>query len=143
MALRITLKPDEKILIGSVVLTNGPRMSEFVIEGENIPVLRAKQIMRPHEADTPCKRLYFLIQTLYIREGDPNETARAFMALMQEIAAAAPSLGLLLAEVSDFVLSEDLYKALRSCRTLIAREAALLARVGAGVGEAAAKRAVR
>ncbi len=141
MALRITLKPDEKILIGSVVLTNGPRMSEFVIEGENIPVLRAKQIMRPQEADTPCKRLYFVIQSLYIRDGDPADLMPAFMGLAQEVATAAPSLGLLLAEVSDFVLSDELYKALRSCRTLIEREAALLARVGAETTPP--KRAVR
>jgi flagellar protein FlbT len=135
MALRITLKPEEKILIGSTVLTNGPRPSEFVIEGENIPVLRAKQIMRIHETDTPCKRLYYVIQALYIHEGDRNDNTLGFMRLAQEIAAAAPSLQLLIAEISIHVLSNELYKALRSCRTLIAQEAPLLARAAGGGGD--------
>ena len=46
MALRIELKPGERILIGESVLINSDQRATFLIEGE-APILREKDIMTP------------------------------------------------------------------------------------------------
>ena len=43
MALKITLKPNEKIIISGVVVTNGPVKAELLIENKTA-ILRQKNI---------------------------------------------------------------------------------------------------
>jgi flagellar protein FlbT len=124
--LKITLRPNEKVLIGRVVLTNGPREAEFEINGDRIPILRASQILRPEQADTPCKQFYVVIQSLYIGDGDAGELFDLFVKLAGDIEEAAPSLATLVAEISALVMEGDHYPALRRCQRLIEREAELL-----------------
>jgi flagellar protein FlbT len=65
MALRIELKPRERFILGGAVLQNGEARSELILEN-NVPILRGKNILSLEEADTPCKRIYFLIQLMYV-----------------------------------------------------------------------------
>ena len=44
MALKVELKPHERIVIGGAVLRNGETRCRFVIEG-NVPVMRERDIM--------------------------------------------------------------------------------------------------
>ena len=44
MALKVELKPHERIIIGSCVITNVDQRARLLIEGENTPVLREKDI---------------------------------------------------------------------------------------------------
>ena len=44
MALRIELKPGERILIGECVITNSDQRARFVVDGRT-PILREKDIM--------------------------------------------------------------------------------------------------
>ena len=127
MALRITLKPNERIIIGKLVLTNGSREAEFWLKGEHIPLLRENQVIQLDEADTPCKRLYFVIQATYLGEYDADYGQRVFEEQVREIADAAPSLCEPLIKVSEPFLAGDHYPALRACKPLIEREAELLA----------------
>ena len=53
MALKVELKPHEKIIVGSCVITNTDQRAKFLIEGERLPVLREKDILTPATADTP------------------------------------------------------------------------------------------
>ncbi len=50
MALKISLKPDERIIIGGAVLQNGGARSDFVIEN-SVPILREKDIMGLNERE--------------------------------------------------------------------------------------------
>ena len=54
MALRIELKPGERILIGECVITNSDQRARFVVDGRT-PILREKDIMTAKRADTPAK----------------------------------------------------------------------------------------
>jgi flagellar protein FlbT len=65
VALVIDLKPQEKILIGEAVITNSSQRTRLHIAGD-APILREKDIMQEDEADTPCKKVYFMIQCMYI-----------------------------------------------------------------------------
>lgn len=126
MALKIRLKPDEKILIGRAVITNGPRTSEFFVEN-TVPLLREKDIMKEDAATTPVRRLYFLVQLMYVDEANLASYHQAYWDQVKQILAAAPSTTPLITQLSDLILAGDYYKALKTAQTLIEYEDGLLA----------------
>src|ERR1700751_5446154 len=52
MALKVELKPHERIIIGSCVITNTDQRARLLIDGDNVPILREKEILNPEMADT-------------------------------------------------------------------------------------------
>ena len=84
MALKITIKPHERLIIGGAVIRNGSVKSEFVIEND-VPILRAKDIMGLHEADTPCKRIYFAIQLMYVDQENLAEHHKIYWELVRDL----------------------------------------------------------
>ena len=69
MALKITLKPHEKLIIGGAVICNGGNKCEFVVENP-VSILRQNNIITPDQADTPARRIYLAIQLMYV---DPQK----------------------------------------------------------------------
>ena len=55
MALKVELKPGERIILGECVVTNADQRTRLLIEG-TVPILREKDIMTAERADTPAKR---------------------------------------------------------------------------------------
>ena len=51
MPLKLTLKPNEKILIGTAVITNAGPKSELIVQN-TVPVLRERDIITEDKADT-------------------------------------------------------------------------------------------
>ena len=129
MALKIRLKPDEKILIGRAVITNGSKASEFLIEN-TVPLLREKDIMKEDAATTPVRRLYFLVQLMYVDEPNLARYHHAYWNLVKDILDAAPSTTPLITELSDLILAGTYYKALKTARSLMEYEENLLAQTG-------------
>jgi flagellar biosynthesis repressor protein FlbT len=125
MALRIELKPGERILIGESVLTNGDQRASFVIEGD-APILREKDIMTPDEANTPARRIYLAVQLMYTSR-DPRAHHEIYFALMRDIVQAAPSTWHYLEGINNRILTGDLYKALKEAKNLMQYEKELLA----------------
>lgn len=125
MALKVELKPNEKIIIGSCVITNTEQRAKLLIEGERIPILREKDIMTPATADTPAKLLYLAVQLMYISD-DPQEHHRVYFDLMRDLLTAAPSTAAGIQEVNNYILNGDYYKALKEAKKLIAYEEQLL-----------------
>jgi flagellar protein FlbT len=58
MPLKLTLKPDEKVLIGTAVISNAGQKAEIVIQN-TVPVLREKDIITEEKADTIAKKNIF------------------------------------------------------------------------------------
>ena len=83
MALRIELKPGERILIGESVLINGDHRASFLVEGA-APILRERDILTPEQADTPAKRIYLAVQLMYTSR-DPRAHHDVYFALMRDI----------------------------------------------------------
>jgi len=125
MALKVELKPNEKIIIGSCVITNTEQRAKLLIEGEKIPILREKDILTPATADTPAKLLYLAVQLMYISD-DPQEHHRVYFDLMRDLLSAAPSTADAIQEINNHILSGDYYKALKESKKLIAYESGLL-----------------
>ena len=125
MALKVELKPHEKIIIGSCVITNTDQRAKILIEGERIPILREKDILTPETADTPAKLLYLAVQLMYIAH-DPQEHHPVYFDLMRDLLGAMPSSAEAIGEINNHILSGDYYKALKESKRLIAHEARLL-----------------
>ena len=127
MALVIDLKPKERIIVGNAVITNDNQRTRLHIEGE-APILRERDGMREEEATSPCKRIYFIIQLMYLAK-DPTELYDTYFTAVREVQDAAPSTSLLMADISQHILNGHYYKALREARKLIDYEQELLSHV--------------
>ncbi len=124
MALVIDLKPGEKILIGTAVITNDSQRTRLHIAGE-APILREKDVMQEQEALTPCKKIYFLIQCMYLAR-NPRLYHEKYFAMIQEIQHAAPSTSVYFMKINDKIIDGSYYKALKEARDLIKYEEELL-----------------
>ena len=125
MALKVELKPHERIIIGSCVITNTDQRARLLIDGEKIPILREKDIMTPAAADTPAKLIYLAVQLMYISP-DPQANHGTYFNLLREVVTVMPSAWPIIEEINNHILSGDLYLALKEARKLIAYEAKLL-----------------
>ena len=120
MALKVELKPGERIFIGECVITNDDQRTRLLIDGE-APVLREKDIMTAEQADTPGKRIYLAVQLMYTSK-DPRTHHEVYFALIRDIVQAAPSTWPQIETINNHILSGELYKALKQSRKLIEYE---------------------
>ena len=137
MALKVELKPNEQIIIGSCVITNTDQRARLLIDGNKIPILREKDIMTPATANTPAKLVYLAVQLMYISP-DPQVNHGAYFNLVRDIVTAAPSAWPVIEGINNNILSGDLYQALKEARKLIAYEKKLLDRNAVEAKHAAA-----
>ena len=128
MALKIILKPHEKFIIGGAVITNGDAKSAFIVEND-VPILREKDILTLAAADTPCKRIYFAIQLMYVDEKNLPEHHKTYWELVKDVAEAAPSRKPMLKEISENILNARYYQALKLTKKLIDYEREVTDRV--------------
>lgn len=138
MALKVELKPHEKIIVGSCVITNTDQRAKLLIEGDRLPVLREKDILTPDTADTPSKLIYLAVQLMYISH-DPQEHHAVYFDLMRDVLSAMPSAADLIQEINNHILNGDYYRALKESKKLIAYEHRLIELAKsetAGAGEA-------
>jgi flagellar biosynthesis repressor protein FlbT len=120
MALRLELKPGERIILGDCVITNSAQRTRLLIEGE-MPLLREKDIMTSARADSPAKRIYLAVQLMYLTKS-PNLQQELYFALVRDMVAEAPSTLPYIENINHQILSGEMYKALKEAAKLIAYE---------------------
>ena len=125
MALKVELKPGERIILGGCIVTNDNQRTRLFIEGE-APILREKDILTPETADSPSKRIYLCVQLMYL-ENDVAKFQQEYFELVNDCVRAAPSSMPLVEAVNNAILTNALYKALREAKNLIAFEQELMA----------------
>jgi len=125
MALKVELKPHERIIIGNCVITNTDQRARLLIDGDKIPILREKDILTPETADTPAKLVYLAVQLMYISP-DPQVNHGTYFNLVRDIVTAAPSAWPIIEGINNHILNGDLYQALKEARKLVAYERTLL-----------------
>jgi flagellar protein FlbT len=126
MALKVVLKPFERIVIGQSLITNSETRTTFLIDGE-APILREKDILTAATANTPVKRLYFCIQMMYL-ENDIPKYQDLYMGFVKDLLEAVPSFRASIETASKLILSGSLYNSLKEIRKLFVREDELLRR---------------
>jgi flagellar biosynthesis repressor protein FlbT len=125
MALKVELKPHERVIIGSCVITNTDQRARLLIEGDKLPILREKDIMTPEAADTPAKLIYLAVQLMYISP-QPQANHGTYFHLLREIVTTVPSAWPIIEGINTCILSGDLYQALKEAKKLMAYEKKLL-----------------
>ena len=130
MPLKLTLKPNEKVLIGTAVISNVGQKSEIVIQN-TVPVLREKDIITEEQADTLCKRIYHIILNMYVDPKNEKDWHSIYFKLVKELFNAYPDKVFLAltVEVSQKILEGNHYQALKKCKKLLNFEAELVANV--------------
>ena len=120
MPLKIELKPHESIIIGESLITNDGERTRFYIEG-NVPNLREKFILREKEANTPCKRVYFVVQQMYLSRGD-DKLQDMYLEYVRDLQKAAPSLIPYIAPVTENIIKSDYYSAIKNADKLLKKD---------------------
>ena len=124
MALRIELKPQERLIINGALIRNGDRRSTFVIENQ-CKFLRESEILTESEADTAAKRLCVTLQFIYLAD-NPPEAEDLFVRQATEIMKASPSMAPYILAIQDELSARQYHRAIKRGRELIAYERQLL-----------------
>lgn len=124
MALKLELKPNERVILGDCVVTNGAQRTRLSIEGA-APILREKDIITPDQTDSLAKRIYLAVQLMYTSKR-PQEHRASYFRLAREMLKKAPDARPYVEGINNRILTGDLYKALKETRKLIAYEEGVL-----------------
>jgi flagellar protein FlbT len=130
MALKVELKPHERIIVGTVVIRADDQRIRIFIEGD-APILREKDILTPETANSPAKRIYLAVQLMYLAQ-DISKHHDIYFELVNQFVEAAPSALPIVADINNRILSGNLYKALKSAKRLVSYEAELIAHATGG-----------
>lgn len=124
MALKVELKPGERIIIGDCVITNDNQRTRLFIEGD-APILREKDVLKPKTATTGARRIYLAVQLMYLAR-DYQKYWIEYQILKTEFLSAAPSALPIIEDIEKEMLTGNLYKAIKAAKTLIEFEEGLL-----------------
>ena len=126
MALTVDLKKGEQFIIGDTVIINDSHNRKF--EGGarlqilgDAPVLRAKDIMPEQEANSPCKHIYLLVQSMYLTRV-PEKYAEPYFGLVRQIQEDAPGTAPYFMRINEMIKGGAYYKALKEARKLVEYE---------------------
>ena len=126
MALTVDLKKGEKFMIGDTVILNESHNRKF--EGGarlkilgDAPMLREKDIMPELEANSPCKHIYLLVQSMYLTRA-PEKYAEPYVSLLRQIQEGAPGTAPYFVRINEMIKGGLYYKALKETRKLIEYE---------------------
>ncbi len=120
MPLKVELKPGERLIVGDCIITNSDQRTKLYFDGKT-PILREKDILTAQTANTPCKRIYFTVQLMYL-EDDIEKLRQQYFDLTGELVKAAPSTIPYIEKINNEILTGSLYKALKTTKKLIAYE---------------------
>lgn len=125
MPLRLTLRPHEKLFLNGAVIVNGESKADLVLLND-AAVLREKEILTEEAADTVCKRVYFLVQLIYIDQPNMADYLKGVSQLSLEVAEMLPDTRPHLEQIQVLVAKGEYYQAMKVARKLISIEKELL-----------------
>ena len=125
MPLRVELKPFERIIVGETVIINSGTRTSFLIDGD-APILREKDTVTAETANTPVKRLYLCVQTMYLKNDIPRYRA-AYLGFLKDLRDAIPGSRDAIDAINNHISGGALYKALKEIRKLTKAEEQQLA----------------
>jgi flagellar biosynthesis repressor protein FlbT len=127
MPLKLKLAAHERLIVNGAVMVNGGCRTTLVI-GNFAHIMREKDVLQERDANTPTRRLYFILQTM-LMQPPPSEAVTASYRLAHTqltVAYERPENLTILGEVDRMVELGDYYKAMMKLQPLIAYEAQLL-----------------
>jgi flagellar protein FlbT len=135
MALKITLKPHERMVINGCVIRNSDRRHVLIIENR-ADVVRGEDLLVEDFTATPVKEAYFLIQTALIQPDLRSVLVPKIQTRLVDIAtiySVHMTDGVF--EAANYVAVQDFYKAMAALRTLMRHEEEVQAVLDRQMGE--------
>ena len=130
MGLRLTLKPNEIIVVNGCVIRNSNRRQSITIENR-ADVIRGVDILDENAAATPVTEVYFLVQSAMLR---PELRDDLTPVIQKKLGRLAPvfhvEIGDHLVEAAQHVATRNYYNALKAIKPVITYEAELLSMFG-------------
>ena len=121
MPLRLTLRPHEKVFLGGAVIVNGDARTELTLLND-VAVLRQSDILNESTADTPCKRLYLLVQLMYMDTPNLADYHAKFWSHAQTVVNEIEGAEELVGAIGQEVALGNYYRGLKIGKKLIATE---------------------
>jgi len=124
--LKIRLRKGEKMVINGAVL-RAEGATTLWLESD-ASILRGREVMRPEEANTPARRLYFACMMAYLDPENRQDHQQKIVTLMGDLMDALETLDAKAscASMACDVASGQFYRALAHGRLLIEHEAGIL-----------------
>ena len=116
------------MILGGTVITNGNSKTELIIENE-VPLLREKDIMSEADANSPTRRIYFCIQLMYVDGENLRTHHDKYWELVRDLVDAAPALLGIIDQISELIVGNQYYQALKLAKALINYEEEVTNRV--------------
>ncbi len=117
MPLKFVLRPNEKVIINGAVIGAGDRPGSFFLYN-TANFLRGREVLKEEQIDCIEKKLYFVIQLIYIFPEDAVLNVQRFNAIMEETRAARPDSKKTLDDIESLVEARNYYRALKLCRKM-------------------------
>lgn len=127
----IKLAPKERVLINGAVIENGDRRARISIVTPNANILRLKDAIHPNAATTPVSRTCCIAQMILAGDLEPEDGRRQLLQGIEQLTQVFDDRDsrLLLAQASDAAIQGQAYRALRSLKAMLPREARLFTMV--------------
>ena len=125
MPLKITLKPGERLILAGAAITNGKSTSNLLIDNK-VPILRQKDILGEKDATSPARRIYFVIQLMYLDTENVNLYEHRYIEFTDDFVKAVRSSAPMINKIRDHVQKREFYLALKEAKKLIKYEKTIL-----------------
>ena len=100
-------------------------MSASQQQNKSAPV--TKGVMLESQADSPCKKIYFVTQLMFISE-QPQELYGLFFDLVRDVQKAAPSTSGFLGKAGECIMNDDYLGALHHITNLLEYEQTIISK---------------
>ncbi|WP_207477334.1 flagellar biosynthesis repressor FlbT [Arenibaculum pallidiluteum] len=127
MALKLRLRPHERVVINGCVVQNAGRRYTLTI-GNFAQIIRGCDLLQEDEADTPIRRAYFVIQSMLLDPKSVEQYGEVIAGMMAKLYVALPKAAHQeqILRAMDHVGERDYYKALACLRPVMAYEETVL-----------------
>lgn len=125
----LKLSPKERVLINGAVIENGDRRSRLAIMTPDAHILRLRDAIHPEDAKTPVRRACYALQLVLSGDSDPQEVHHNLLRQVEELSQVFTDTDSrkVLGEATQGIIDGQHYRALKSLRSLLAREDRLFA----------------
>ncbi|MCB2128865.1 MAG: flagellar biosynthesis repressor FlbT [Rhodobacteraceae bacterium] len=129
----LKLAPRERVLINGAVIENGDKRARLAIMTPNANILRLRDAIHPEEVNTPVRRVCYIAQLVLSGDAEPANARHQMLRGLEQLSQALtdPDSRSQINAATEALLDDQFYQAMKALRTLLPREARLLA-AGAG-----------
>jgi flagellar biosynthesis repressor protein FlbT len=125
----IRLAPFERVLLNGAVIENGDKRASLSIKTPNAHVLRLRDAIHPEQANTPVRRICYMVQLVLSGDSPQNDMTQPLLRGIEQLSQVFTDKDsrALLDRATEAILAGEHYLALKALRALLPREARLFA----------------